>query len=77
MTEEFDRYEDHLAKSAMRPAKGISGYLIRVLDDFMFRVYHDNKTYTDYTIMHYDLEVTITDPDAVFDNLQETLDYAP
>jgi hypothetical protein len=75
--EEFDRYEDHLAKMSMHPAKGAKGYLIRVQDDFMFRVYHQDKTYTDYTIMHYDLEVTITDPDAIFNSLHETLDYAP
>ena len=77
MTEEFDRYEEHLAKSAMRPAKGVSGYLIRVFDQLVFRVYHQDKTHTDYTILHHDLEVTINDPDAVFDNLSETLDYLP
>jgi hypothetical protein len=77
MTEEFDRYEEYLAKSAMRPAKHTTGYLIRVFDQLMFRVYHADKTFTDYQILHHDLEVTITDPDAVFNNLLETLDYAP
>ena len=77
MTKEFVNYTEHLAKMSMHPAKGTSGYLIRVLDDFMFRVYHSDKTHTDYDILHYDLEVTITDPDAVFDDLHETLDYAP
>ena len=77
MNEEFDRYEDYLAKVSQRPAKGVTGYLIRVFDQLMFRVYHDNKTHTDYQILHHDLEVTITDPDAVFDGLSETLDYAP
>lgn len=72
-TEEFDRYEEHLA--TLRPAQNTTGFLIRVFDQLMFRVYHQDKTHTDYRILHHDLEVTIIDSDAVFDNLNETLDY--
>lgn len=74
-TEEFDRYEEHMA--TLHPAKGTTGFLIRVFDKIMFRQYHPDQTFTDYDILHHDLEVIITDSDAVFDNLNETLDYAP
>ena len=77
MTEQFDRYEEHLAKQNLHVAKNTTGYLIRVFDKLMFRQYHSDKTFTDYDILHHDLEVTITDSDAVFDNLHNTLDYAP
>ena len=77
MTEQFDRYEEHLAQRSMRPAKGTTGFLIRVLGNYMFRVYHSDKTFSDYEILHHDLEITILDPDAVFCDLTETLDYAP
>lgn len=77
MNEQFDRYEEHLAKLGQHAAKGTTGFLIRVFDKIMFRVYRADKTFTDYDILHHDLEVTITDPDAVFCDLSETLDYAP
>lgn len=77
MNKEFDRYEEHLAKISQRPAKNTTGLLIRVFDEFVFRVYHTDKTHTDYDILHHDLEITITDPDAVFDDIYQTLDYLP
>jgi hypothetical protein len=77
MNEQFDRFEEHLAKQNQRPAQNTTGFLIRVFDKHMFRVYHHDKTHTDYDILHHDLEVTIVDSDAVFDNLHNTLDYAP
>jgi hypothetical protein len=76
MNEEFDRYEEHLAKLGQWPAKNTTGYLIRVFDKHVFRVYNADKTFQDYDILHHDLEVTIVDPDAVFCDLSETLDYA-
>ena len=46
-------------------AAGVRGVLIRVLDGtLMFRVYHDNESFTDYEIRHDDLSVTI-DKDAL------------
>lgn len=54
-------------------AKGVTGFIIRVGNEFMFRVYHEDKMFTDYDILHYDLEVKILDPDAYF---YETNDYA-
>ena len=77
MTEEYDRYENFLAQQSMRPAKGTTGFLIRVFDTVMFRQYFPDGSFCDYDILHHDLEVTITDPDAVFDDINETLDYAP
>lgn len=74
-TEEFDRYEEYLA--TLRPAQNTTGFLIRVLGTYMFRVYNPDFTFVDYEILHHDLEVTIVDRDAVFDNLHNTLDYTP
>lgn len=54
-------------------ANGVTGFIIRVGDGYMFRVYHEDKMFTDYDILHYDLEVKIVDPDACF---YETRDYA-
>ena len=58
-----------------KPAKGVKGYLIRTMgydreERILFRVYDksdDGKLndFTDYEILHYDLEVEILD-DAVF-----------
>ena len=51
-------------------AKGTTGYIIKLMDGrHMFRVYdHSNidEPFVDYVIAHHDLEVTITDADAVF-----------
>lgn len=77
MNEQFDRYQEHLAKQSLRPAQNTTGFLIRVFDKIMFRQYHQNQTFTDYDILHHDLEVTITDSDAVFCDLTNTLDYQP
>lgn len=65
----------------MRSANKVSGYLIRVGDDIMFRVYECNSTYkfTDYNIYHYDLCVTINDTDAYFykSDSNHFIDYSP
>ena len=48
-------------------AIGTRGFLIRGLDDEMwFRVYHPDKSFTDYEITHHDCEVVIVDPSAAF-----------
>ena len=69
-----------------KPAKGVKGYIIRtfapgVRGGFVFRVYdksEDGKLndFTDYEILHYDLEVEILD-DALFcDNgKRQWIDY--
>ena len=65
-------------------ANGVTGFIIRVGDTYMFRVYHEGKpfepkTFTDYDILHYDLEVRIMDPDAYlyeFDDHTQ-LDHSP
>lgn len=60
-------------------ANGLTGFIIRVDDTHMFRVYHEDKTFTDYDMIHYDLEVTIVDPDAYLYefNGRAYLDHAP
>jgi hypothetical protein len=59
-------------------AKGLKGFLIRTLDnEFVFRVYHEEHSFTDYDILHYDLEVEIIgDDSAVFsDGERNWIDY--
>jgi hypothetical protein len=59
-------------------AKGLKGFLIRTLDnEFVFRVYHEDHSFTDYDILHYDLEVEIIgDDSAVFsDGERNWIDY--
>ena len=60
----------------------MEGFLIRVLDDIVFRVYHDdNGGFTDYDIAHSDLQIKITDSDAWFyENSEENtavIDHSP
>lgn len=59
----------------MITATGTTGFLIRTQNTFMFRVYTTEHNFTDYEILHYDLEVTITDTDCVFDQQNQTLNY--
>jgi hypothetical protein len=64
-----------------KPAKGATGYLIRVGDGHVFRVYdkgHIHK-FVDYDILHYDLEIKILEDDAVFyrSEFGNYLDYPP
>lgn len=65
----------------MRSADKTTGYLIRVGDDFMFRVYDCNSVdkFTDYEIYHYDMCVTINDTDAYFYKNADLdfIDYSP
>ena len=59
-------------------AIGVRGFLIRALGDEMwFRVYHPDKSFTDYEITHHDCEVVIIDPSAAFIKSEagEFLDY--
>lgn len=53
-------------KRETQPALGITGFIIRVGDDHVFRVYNKDFTFVDYDILHHDLEVRILEKDAVF-----------
>ena len=50
-----------------KPAKGTKGMLLYTMnDEYVFRVYREDHTFTDYDILHCDLELTINDEDATF-----------
>ena len=50
-----------------KPAKGTKGCLIYTMnEEFVFRVYQEDKTFIDYDILHYDLDITIDSDDATF-----------
>jgi hypothetical protein len=63
-----------------QPAKGAEGCLLRGHDGtYYFRVYDADYNFVDYELMHSDLSITITDPDAYFyrsDGI-DRLDHAP
>lgn len=59
-----------------KPATGTKGFLIRVLDDFVFRVYNQDKTFVDYDIAHSDMMIEIVDADAWFYN-EKVIDHSP
>ena len=59
-----------------KSANGLTGMLIQTWDSMKFRVYNNEHMFTDYDIRHYDLQVTIVDPDAyIYDN--KYIDYSP
>ena len=63
-----------------KSATGAEGCLIRGHDgEYYFRVYNANHDFVDYDLMHSDLSITITDPDAFFynDEFPARLDHAP
>ena len=62
-----------------QPAKGVKGFIIRVLDSYVFRVYNDDYTFVDYDILHYDLEIQILEKDAMLyrSEFGNYLDYPP
>ena len=63
-----------------RKAKGVRGYLIYTMNkEYVFRVYREDHSFTDYDIQHCDLELTINDEDAVFYEFEDgrgTLDHS-
>ncbi len=66
--------------SDVTPAGGVKGVLIRTGSEFLFRVYRNDGTFTDYDIYHDDLSVTIdSDELASFYNNGEhhILDHSP
>lgn len=66
--------------SMTKSANGVEGCLIRGHDGtYYFRVYDADHNFVDYDVMHSDLSITITDPDAYFycgDGI-DRLDHAP
>ena len=58
--------ENRMVKSRVK-ARGTKGYLIYTMNkEYVFRVYGEDHTFTDYDIHHCDLELTIMDDDATF-----------
>ena len=57
-----------------KPAKGVKGYILRLAGGgYVFRVYDEDdngglRDFTDYEILHYDLEVQILDDAVFYDN---------
>ena len=63
-----------------KSATGVEGCLIRGIDgEYYFRVYDADHNFVDYDLMHSDLSITVTDPDAFFYNDEFTarLDHSP
>lgn len=62
------------------PARCSKGVLILSGKHYLFRVYASNYDYRDYRLLHSDLSVEITDPDAYFyetANGDLLLDHSP
>ena len=50
-----------------KPAKGTKGMLLYTMNnEYVFRVYKEDHSFTDYDILHCDLDVTIESDDATF-----------
>jgi hypothetical protein len=67
-----------MGDSTEKRAIGQRGFLIRGLgDEIWFRVYHPDKSFTDYDITHHDCEIVIIDPSAalIHNDAGEFLDY--
>lgn len=64
----------------IKPAKGQKGYLLYTMNkEYVFRVYKEDHSFTDYDILHCDLELTINDNDATFydfDDGRSILDHS-
>ncbi|MFT6419977.1 MAG: hypothetical protein ACJAWP_000508 [Porticoccus sp.] len=73
------RYANSRAKE--ETASGVSGVLCKDSEgDYFFRVYHSDKSFTDYELCHDDLPVTIAqDALASFYRLKDhnVLDHSP
>lgn len=60
------------------PARGSRGFLIWTGNTYQFRVYHDlnPQGFTDYDILHSELEIEILDDDSAFYD-DRKLDHSP
>ena len=63
----------------IKSAKGIKGVLCVSTGFTFLRVTNEDNTYTDYDIIHYDMNITIDDDDAhIYKNDGEYyIDYSP
>lgn len=64
----------------IKKATDTTGFILDTLDGYVFRVYHESGSFTDYKLLSNDLEVKIVDEDAFFylnDKGDGTLDYGP
>ena len=63
-----------------KPAKGTKGIILLTFNNqYVFRVYKEDHTFTDYGILHCDLDVTIDSDDAVlyeYEDGRNILDYS-
>ena len=51
----------------IKSAEGTRGFLLYAMNNvYVFRVYNEDHTFTDYDLIHSDLEVTINGDDATF-----------
>ena len=51
----------------IRSAEGTKGFLLYIMNNvYVFREYNEDHTFTDYDLLHSDLEVTINGDDATF-----------
>ena len=51
----------------IKSAEGTRGFLLYIMNNvYVFRVYNEDHTFTDYDLLHSDLEVTINGDDATF-----------
>jgi hypothetical protein len=56
-----------IVNSIQKPAKGTKGIILYTFNNrYVFRVYKEDHTFTDYGILHCDLDVTIDSDDATF-----------
>jgi len=76
-----ESYKYGAEKAEVINASGVSGVLCRNSDgDYFFRVYHQDKSFSDYDLLHNDLSITI-DQDALASfyaiGKRKTLDHSP
>ena len=51
----------------IRSSEGTKGFLLYIMNNvYVFRVYNKDHSFTDYDLLHSDLEVTINGDDATF-----------
>ena len=62
----FEEQAMMIENCTIKPAKGQKGYLLYTMNnEYVFRVYKEDRSFTDYDILHCDLDVTIDSDDAV------------
>lgn len=71
-----------MKNNKIKSANGISGYILKSFNNnYFFRLYNKDGTFTDYDINHSDLHVIIDDEDARFYENTNTntniLDHSP